>query len=104
MVPLEMTDQPETMELASTVAVRRGDEFRFHIVLRGGLALMTLSSEADQQALACGCFAHEAAPVEHEGHLNRAFPEIYGRALECGDGSRQTFLKALDIWSEYAAC
>jgi hypothetical protein len=42
-VPLEMTDQPEAMELARTVAVRRGNEFRFHIVLRAGLALMALS-------------------------------------------------------------
>ena len=103
-VPLEMTDQPETMELARTVAVRRGDEFRFHIVLRAGLALMALSPEPDQQALACGCFAHEAAHVEHEGHLHRTFPEIYGRTLECGERSKQTFLKALDVWSEYAAC
>ena len=103
-VPLEMTDQPETMELARTVAVRRGDQFRFHIVLRAGLALMALSPEADQQSLACGCFAHEAAHVEHEGHLHRTFPEIYGRTLECGDRSKQTFLKALDAWSEYAAC
>ena len=99
-VPLEMTDQPETMELARTVAVRRGEEFRFHIVLRAGLALMALSPESDQQALAFGCFAHEAAHVEHEGHLHRTFPEIYGRTLECGDRSKQTFLKALAVWSE----
>ena len=26
------------------------------------------------------------------------------RTLECGDRSRQTFIKALDVWSEYAAC
>ena len=103
-VPLEMSDQPETMELARTVAVRRGDEFRFHIVLRAGLGLMTLSAKPEEQALACGCLAHEAAHVEHEGHLYKTFPDIYGRTLDCGDRSRQTFIKALDVWSEYAAC
>jgi len=103
-VPLEMSDQPETMELARTVAVRRGDEFRFHIVLRAGLGLMTLSPRADEQALARGCIAHEAAHVEHEGHLYKTFPEVYGRKLDCGDRSRQTFIKALDVWSEYSAC
>lgn len=104
LTPLEMTDHPEVMELARTVAVKRGEDFRFHIVLRSGLALMALSSECAQQALACGCIAHEGAHVEHEGHLYRTFPEMYGRALECGNRSRQTFLKALDVWSEYAAC
>ena len=103
-VPMEMGDQPERMELARTVAVRRGDEFRFRIVLRDGLGLMTLSSKPDEQALACGCIAHEAAHVEHEGHMYRTFPEIYGRTLDCGNRSRQTFIKSLDVWSEYAAC
>ena len=103
-IPLEMTEQPETMELARTVAVRRGDEFRFHIVLRAGLGLMTLSAKPEEQALACGCIAHEAAHVEHEGHLYRTFPAVYGRTLDCGDRSRQSFIKALDVWSEYAAC
>jgi hypothetical protein len=65
---------------------------------------MTLSPRADEQALACGCIAHEAAHVEHEGHLYRTFPEVYGRRLDCGDRSRQTFIKALDVWSEYSAC
>jgi len=99
-----MSDQPETMELARTVAVRRGGEFRFHIVLRAGLGLMTLYAKPEEQALACGCLAHEAAHVEHEGHLYKTFPDIYGRTLDCGDRSRQTFIKALDVWSEYAAC
>lgn len=103
-VPLEMSEQTDTTELARTVAVKRGDEFRFHIVLRSGLGLMTLSARAHEQALACGCIAHEAAHVEHEGHLYRTFPEVYGRTLDCGDRSRQTFIKALDVWSEYAAC
>ncbi len=103
-VPLEMTDQPKTTELARTVAVRRGDEFRFHIVLRAGVGLMTMSAKPEEQALACGCIAHEAAHVEHEGHLYKTFPDVYGRALDCGDRSRQSFIKALDVWSEYAAC
>ena len=103
-IPLEMNDQPETMELARTVAVRRGDEFRFHIVFRAGLGLMMLSARPEEQALACGCIAHEAAHVEHEGHLYKTFPDLYGRSLDCGERSRQTFIKALDVWSEYAAC
>jgi hypothetical protein len=32
------------------------------------------------------------------------FPDSYGKPLECGNRSRQTFLKAMDVWSEYAAC
>jgi hypothetical protein len=32
------------------------------------------------------------------------FPGSYGKPLECGNRSRQTFLKAMDVWSEYAAC
>lgn len=60
--------------------------------------------EPEEQALACGCIAHEAAHVEHEGHLYRTFPDVYGRDLDCGDRSRQSFIKALDVWSEYAAC
>ena len=38
------------------------------------------------------------------GHLYRTFPEVYGRKLDCGNRSRQTFIKALDVWSEYSAC
>ncbi|MGB6130377.1 MAG: hypothetical protein WBG54_01240 [Acidobacteriaceae bacterium] len=103
-VPLEMTDRSDTMEMGRTVAVWREKELRFHIVLRAGIGLMTLSPEKEQQALAYACIAHEAAHVDHEGHLYRAFPGIYGRPLECGDRSRQTFFKAMDVWSEYAAC
>jgi hypothetical protein len=55
------------------------------------------------QKLAQACIAHEAAHVDHEGHLARTFPQIYGCPLECGNRSRQTFLKAMDVWSEYAA-
>jgi hypothetical protein len=92
------------MEMARTAAVRREGDLRFHIVLRPGLALMTLSPEAEMQRLAEACIAHEAAHVQHESHLYRMFPESYGKPLECGNRSRQTFLKAMDVWSEYAAC
>ena len=44
------------------------------------------------------------AHVEHEGHLYKTFPDVYGRTLDCGDRSRHSFIKALDVWSEYAAC
>ena len=103
-VPLEMNPQPEAMEMARTAAVRRGGDLRFHIVLRRGLALSTLSPEPEMQRLALGCIAHEAAHVEHESHLYRMFPDSYGKPLECGNRSRLTYLKAMDVWSEYAAC
>ena len=103
-IPLEMNPQPEAMEMARTAAVRREGELRFHIVLRRGLALSTLSPETAMQQLARACIAHEAAHVEHESHLYRMFPDSYGKPLECGNRSRQTFFKAMDVWSEYAAC
>ena len=103
-VPLELSPQPESMELARTAAVRRGGELKFHIVVRPGLSVMALSPDQEMQRLAQACIAHEAAHVEHESHLYRIFPESYGKPLECGDRSRQTFLKAMDVWSEYAAC
>jgi hypothetical protein len=104
LVPLEVSPQPETMELARTAAVRRGEQLLFHIVLRPGLGLMALSPEKEMQRLVQACIAHEAAHVEHESHLHRMFPQSYGKPLECGHRSRQTFLKAMDVWSEYAAC
>ena len=103
-IPLEMNPQPEAMEMARTAAVHREGDLRFHIVLRRGLALSTLSPETEMQQLARACIAHEAAHVEHESHLYRMFPDSYGKPLECGNRSRQTFLKAMDVWSEYAAC
>jgi hypothetical protein len=103
-IPLEMTDRADTMVMARTVAVWRENELRFHMVFRFGIGVMMFSPEKDLQTLAQACIAHEAAHVEHEGHLYRTFPGIYGRPLECGDRSRQTFLKAMDVWSEYAAC
>lgn len=102
-VPLETGDQPDTMEMARTVPVWRDDELRFHIVMRAGLGIGLLGADQPMQALAVACVAHEAAHVEHEGHLYRTFPHIYGKSIPCGDRSRQTFLKAMDVWSEYAA-
>lgn len=102
--PLEMTAQPGTLEMARTVAVWRERELRFHIVLQSDIGLMVLSTETHVQTVAHACIAHEAAHVEHEGHLYRTLPGIYGCPLECGERSRQTFLKAMDVWSEYAAC
>ncbi len=104
LVPLKRTDPPDTMEMGRTVPVRRNEELRFHIVLRAGLGLMLLSPEQSLQEAAYACVAHEAAHVQHEAHLYRTFPDVYTCLLECGSRSRQTFLKALDVWSEYAAC
>ncbi len=103
-VPVEVSPQPESMELARTAAVRRGEQLLFHIVLRPGLGLMALSPDQEMQRLVQACIAHEGAHVEHESHLYRMFPESYGKPLECGHRSRQTFLKAMGVWSEYAAC
>jgi len=102
-LPLEIGDQPDTMEMARTVPVWRDEELRFHIVMRAGLGIGMLGTDPAMQSLAFACIAHEAAHVEHEGHLYRTFPGIYGKPLPCGDRSRQTFLKAMDVWSEYAA-
>jgi hypothetical protein len=60
-VPLEMNPQPEVMEMARTAAVRRDGELRFHIVLRPGLGLMTLSPEMETQRLTRACIAHEGS-------------------------------------------
>lgn len=102
-LPLETGDQPDTMEMARTVPVWRDKELRFHIMMRAGLGIGLLGADQPMQALAVACVAHEAAHVEHEGHLYRTFPHIYGKSIPCGDRSRQTFLKAMDVWSEYAA-
>jgi len=104
LVPLERTDPRDTMEMGRMVPVRRNEELRFHIVLRAGLGLMLLSPEQNLQEAAFACVAHEAAHVQHEATLYRTFPDVYTRLLECGSRSRQTLLKALDVWSEYAAC
>ncbi|PNB00395.1 hypothetical protein C1X98_31330, partial [Pseudomonas sp. FW306-2-11BA] len=83
---------------ARTAAVRRNGDLRFHIVVRPGLVLLAMSPDPAMQRLARGCLAHEAAHVEHESHLYRMFPDSYGKPLECGDRSRQTYLKAMDVW------
>ena len=101
---LEMSPQPESMEMARTAAVRRDEQLRLHIVLRPALSLMALSPEKEMRRLAQACIAHEAAHVQHESHIYRMFPGSYGKPLECGKRSQQTFLKAMDVWSEYAAC
>ncbi len=103
-VPLEMNPQPDAMEMARTAAVRREGDLRFHIVLRTELALMSLSPDPAMRRIALACIAHEAAHVEHESHLYRMFRDSYGKPLECGNRSPQTFVKAMDVWSEYAAC
>jgi hypothetical protein len=103
-IPLEMSEQPDAMEMARTAAVRRNGDLRFHIVVRPGLLLLAMSPDPTMQRLAQGCIAHEAAHVDHESHLYRMFPDSYGKPLECGERSRQTYLKAMDVWSEYAAC
>src|ERR1700761_9683938 len=89
--------------MARTVAVWRDSDLRFHIVMRAGLGIGMLGTDPSMQALAFACIAHEAAHVEHGGHLYRTFPNIYGKPIPCGDRSRQTVLKAMDVWSEYAA-
>jgi hypothetical protein len=102
-VPLDMTERPDSMEMARTVAVRREGELRFHVLFRPAVGLMMLSPEESLYQVAYACIAHEAAHVDHESHLYRTFGSLYGRPLECGERSRQTFLKAMDVWSEYSA-
>jgi hypothetical protein len=97
-VPLEMNAQPEVMEVARTAAVRREGDLRFHIVLRPGLALMTLSPEAEMQRLAEACIAHEAAHVQHESHLYRMFPETRRMADGILGGSLDGFLRRAKIY------
>ncbi len=103
-VSLETAEQPDTFEMARTVPVWRDKELRFHIVMRAGVALGMLASDRAVQSAAYACVAHEAAHVEHEGHLYRTFPALFRQPVPCGVRSRQTFLKAIDVWSEYAAC
>lgn len=102
--PHELGQQADTEEMARTVPLWRDKELRFHIVLRAGIGLAMLGEDRSLRTLADACLAHEAAHVDHEGHLYRTFPEIYGRPVPCGNRSREVFLKAMDVWSEYAAC
>jgi len=102
--PKDATDPANTLELARTFAVWRESELRFHVVLEETIGRMLLAEEEPIKAFAIACIAHEAAHVHHEGHFYRMFPHLYGRPLECGDRDRQRFMKAIDVWSEYAAC
>ena len=61
-VPLEMSDQPETMELARTVAVSRGDEFRFHFSQVPAEAFTKSAASPKSKLLA----AFAPAPVSSE--------------------------------------
>jgi hypothetical protein len=102
-IPLEAADLPESLDLGRTVPVWRGGELRFHIVLRASLGVMAISGKKKDYELAVASLAHEAAHVEHEGHLYRQLPQLRARPLECGNRSRAAFIKALDTWSEYSA-
>lgn len=108
-VPAEATaldagEQPGTFEMGCTVPIWRDNELRFHVVVRAGIGLGMLAADKIVQSAAYACYAHEAAHVEHEAHLYRTFPALYGDAVPCGNRSRQIFLKSVDVWSEYAAC
>jgi hypothetical protein len=103
-VPEDGIKLPNTFELGRTIAVRRGDELRFHIVLYFEIGEMLLSGDERQQAFAMACVAHELAHVQHEGRFYRKFPHLYEGPLECGDRKRSTFIRSMDVWSEYAAC
>lgn len=102
--PSYRTERGHVIEMARTVAVWRGTELRFHIVLQAAVGLMMLSEDEEDHKLALSCLAHEAAHVEHEGSLFRNCPHIFGGPLECGGRSSHLFLTAMDTWSEYAAC
>ncbi len=100
----EIHSSREVMEMARIAAVRRDGDVRFHIVVRPGLVLMAIAAEKQLQRVAQACIAHEGAHVEHETELFRMFPECYEELRGCGDRSAAIFIRAMDIWSEYAAC
>jgi len=102
-IPLERAELPESLDLGRTVPVWRDDELRFHIVLRASLGVMAISGKKKDYELAVASLAHEAAHVEHEGHLYRQLPQLRARSRECSNCSRAAFIKALDTWSEYSA-
>jgi len=102
--PLYRAETAHAIEMGRTVAVWRGTELRFHIVLQAAVGLLMLSEEQEDQKLALACLAHETAHVEHEGNLFRSCPHVYGQPLNCGERSSDLFLTVMDTWSEYAAC
>lgn len=97
-------DLPSTVELARTIVVWRGEELRFHVVLHLDVAELLLSEDKQHEPLAMACIAHELAHVQHEGRFSRKFSSIYRGPLECGNRTRAMFIRAMDVWSEYAAC
>jgi Type IV secretion-system coupling protein DNA-binding domain len=83
----EGSQQPETFEMGCTVPVWRDRALRFHIVVRAGIGLGLLATDEAVQSVACACFAHEAAHVEHEGHLYQTLSGCFrkrGRPMEHG--------------------
>lgn len=104
-VLLERSSVPEVLDMGRTVPVKHSHGLRFHIIFRAGLGMLALSTDPDAQEHVHLCIAHEAAHVDHEANLERKFPELYAAGpIDCGDRARQTFLHAIDVWSEYAAC
>ncbi|MDE1162385.1 MAG: hypothetical protein PW792_10645 [Acidobacteriaceae bacterium] len=103
-VPEHGVGVPNTFELGRTIAVRRGNELRFHIVLYFEIGEMLLSDDEQRRALAMACIAHELAHVQHEGRFYRKFPHLFEGPLECGERKRSIFIRSMDVWSEYAAC
>lgn len=101
---LPSVDLPSTLEMARTIAVWRGEQLRFHIVLHAEVGEMILSEDEEQQSLAMACLAHELAHVQHEGKFYRKFPHLYRGKLECGNRDGSIFIEAMNVWSEYAAC
>lgn len=71
-----MADLPESLDLGRTVPVWRGDQIRFHIVLRAGLGIIAVSGKKKDSEPASASLAHEAAHVEHETNLHRLFPQF----------------------------
>ncbi len=71
-VPLEMNPQPDAMEMARTVAVRREGDLRFHIVLRTELALMSLSPDAVMRRICVGF--HRSVRPDLRSHLQHDEP------------------------------
>jgi hypothetical protein len=103
-IPPDTIKLPNTLELARTIAVWRGDRLCFHVVMHADIGEMFLSEDKAQQALAIACLGHELAHVQHEGRFYRKFPSLYHGPLECGSRNRSVFIQAMDVWSEYAAC
>ena len=65
---------------------------------------MLLSPQQNLQEATYDCVAHEAAHLQHEANLYRTFPDVYAVFRSAALVPGRTFPKALDVWSEYAAC